>query len=54
MDVLSYLRRIGLKECHDIPKPTKDLLFDVQKLHLLNVPYENIDIIMGERKTLDV
>ena len=42
MDVNSYLRRIGIEE-NDI-EPTTENLKILQKQHLLNVPFENLNI----------
>ena len=42
MDKISYLRRIGIEE-NEI-EPTLENLRLLQKQHLLNVPFENLDI----------
>ena len=42
MDKISYLRRIGIEE-NEI-EPTLENLRFLQKQHLLNVPFENLDI----------
>lgn len=44
MTTIDYLRRIGID---DVPEPTLDTLFRLQKAHLYTVPYENLDILAG-------
>ena len=47
----AYLRRIGYTEAP--PAPTRAALFELQRRHLLAVPFENLDIHLGRRFTLD-
>ncbi len=49
--VAAYLNRIG----YDGPaEPTSDVLFALQRRHLLTVPYENMDILAGRRLSLQI
>jgi N-hydroxyarylamine O-acetyltransferase len=41
MDIEQYLKRIGYVGCIE---PTFEVLSQLQMLHLLNVPFENLDI----------
>src|SRR5215217_8652227 len=45
-----YLKRIGIT---NKLKPSLETLVQLQKQHLLHVPFENIDIYYGVRITLD-
>ncbi len=44
MDVEEYLKRIGYSQRPN-RKPDLDFLMDIQKSHVLNVPWENLDVI---------
>ena len=50
MNVKQYLHRIDLDQ---IPFPDLASLFLLQKNHLLNIPFENLDILMGRKIILD-
>jgi len=50
MNVSKYLNRIGLEESQE---PTLDFLKLLQKTHLLNIPFENLDIHYGRKIILD-
>jgi N-hydroxyarylamine O-acetyltransferase len=46
----AYLRRLGF----DIPPPpTLDVLFDLHRRHLEQVPYENLGIMLGQPPSVD-
>lgn len=45
MNEKAYLNRIGI--C-DVPAPTVSSLALLQRAHLLTVPYENLDILLGQ------
>ena len=49
--VRQYLERIGYDGAAE---PTKETLFALQRLHLLRVPYENMDILAGKRLSLSI
>lgn len=50
MDLADYLSRIG----YDAPlRPDLDTLFGLHSRHLLAIPYENLDVQLGRRLTLD-
>ena len=51
MDTENYLRRIGIEHSH-FPANEESLRF-LQKQHLLNVPFENLDIHWKRRIILD-
>ena len=46
MDIKLYLDRINFHKKLDV---TKDVLYELQKTHLLNVPFENLDIHYGKK-----
>ncbi len=50
LDFNSYLKRIGLAK----EPPTLDYLKRIQKNHLVNIPFENLDIHYGGRIVLDI
>lgn len=50
-DQLTYLKRIGLEK-KDLP-PTFENLCLLQRLHLLSVPFENLDIHFGKKIELE-
>ncbi|MBO8128640.1 MAG: arylamine N-acetyltransferase [Peptococcaceae bacterium] len=52
MNVKSYLKRIKME--HRGNKADHTLLSQLQKQHMLTVPFENLDIIQGKRITLNV
>lgn len=49
MDLQAYLSRIDF---HDTLSPNKDVLYKLQKHHLLNIPFENLDIHYGTKISL--
>ncbi len=50
MDLNSYIRRIA----YDGPlDPTPDTLCALHRAHMLSVPFENLDILLGRRIVLD-
>ena len=51
MDVGKYLARLGFEDDIEI---TLDCLTKLQNLHLLHVPWENLDVFTGRRKELIV
>lgn len=50
MDVKKYLARIGVDH---VPAPTVDTLSLLQSAHLMHVPYENMDILLGRPIVLE-
>lgn len=51
MDKLSaYLKRIGVAETQP---PSREFLRQLHRAHLLSIPYENLDIHLGRKLTLD-
>lgn len=44
MRIGSYLKRIGIKQEHGIKPDPLQLLIELQNKHLLNIPFENLDI----------
>ncbi|RPI29040.1 MAG: arylamine N-acetyltransferase [Chloroflexota bacterium] len=50
MDISAYLQRIRY---HGPFEPTRKVLGDLQTAHLLNVPFENLDIHLGRPVLLD-
>lgn len=52
MDVKRYLERIDISEYEEL-NANLDLLKKLQSAHIMNVPYENIDIISGKAISLD-
>lgn len=52
MDVQRYLTRIGVSLDPDTPRDL-DLLGELQRSHLLSVPFETLDIARGEPIVLD-
>lgn len=53
MNINHYLSRIGVEEYADTPRDF-DLLRELQRAHLLTVPFETLDIARGEPITLDL
>lgn len=51
MDVAAYLARIGYEGTLE---PTLETLRNLHRAHLLNVPYENLDIHLGRTLTLSL
>jgi len=51
MDVKKYLERIAFR---GNPAPDVDTLFRLHKSHLFSVPFENLDIHIGRKITLDI
>lgn len=49
--VHQYLNRIGYQ---GPVEATRDVLFQLQRQHLLTVPYENMDILLGVRLSLEI
>jgi N-hydroxyarylamine O-acetyltransferase len=49
-DVQSYLARVGYKGS---TSPTRETLRAIHYAHLLNVPFENLDIALGRKIALD-
>ncbi|XP_043101786.1 arylamine N-acetyltransferase, pineal gland isozyme NAT-10-like [Puntigrus tetrazona] len=52
MDLKEYLNRIGFTGQHD--KADLDNLFTIHKLHVMNIPFENLSIHSGEKNTMDL
>jgi N-hydroxyarylamine O-acetyltransferase len=50
LDIEPYLRRIDYRGSH---RPTLEVLRKLHRQHLLSVPFENLDIHLGRRITLD-
>jgi N-hydroxyarylamine O-acetyltransferase len=50
MDIEAYLRRINYQGSSE---PTFDTLRALHRAHMLNVPFENLDISLGRRIVLD-
>jgi N-hydroxyarylamine O-acetyltransferase len=50
MDLSAYLRRI---EFAGRPRPDLDTLVALHRHHLFNIPYENLDVQLGRRLSLD-
>ncbi|MBO8172485.1 MAG: arylamine N-acetyltransferase [Bacillaceae bacterium] len=51
MNIDVYLKRIGIQ---DREKPDAVFLQELQRQHLLTVPFENLDIMIGRKISLDV
>ena len=51
MDIRAYLKRIGFA---GDPRPDLDTLRRIQRGHLENIPYENLDVQLGRRLSLSV
>lgn len=51
MDIKTYLNRIKIR---NLSKPTKENLCYLHKQHLLNIPFENLDIHYGKTIELDL
>jgi len=51
MKISSYLQRIGY---HGTPRSDFNTLHALQRLHLLTVPYENLDIVRGIPISLEI
>jgi N-hydroxyarylamine O-acetyltransferase len=49
-DLAAYLGRIGVAE---LPPPDADGLVTIQRAHRLNIPFENLDILLGRGISLD-
>lgn len=52
MDLKEYLNRIGFTGQYD--KADLDNLFTIHKLHVTNIPFENLSIHSGEKNTMDL
>ncbi|XP_059376694.1 arylamine N-acetyltransferase, pineal gland isozyme NAT-3-like [Carassius carassius] len=52
MDLKEYLNRIGFTGQYD--KADLDNLFTIHKLHVMNIPFENLSIHSGEKNTMDL
>lgn len=52
MDLKEYLNRIGFTGQYD--KADLDNLFTIHKLHVTNIPFENLSIHSGEKNTTDL
>ncbi|XP_050970289.1 arylamine N-acetyltransferase, pineal gland isozyme NAT-3-like [Labeo rohita] len=52
MDLKEYLNRIRFTGQYD--KADLDNLFTIHKLHVMNIPFENVGIHSGERNTMDL
>ncbi len=52
MDLKQYLNRIGFTGQYD--KADLDNLFTIHKLHVMNIPFENLSIHSGEKNTMDL
>jgi N-hydroxyarylamine O-acetyltransferase len=50
MDITSYLNRITYQ---GKPQPNMDTLFKLHRLHVMNVPFENLDIHLGREIKID-
>jgi len=50
MDLDAYFERIGYEGS---PRPDERTLFSLQEAHLASIPYENLDLQLGEEKLLD-
>ena len=55
MEVQKYLERINfpINEFESI-NATKEVLFKLQRCHILSVPYENIDVLLEQKIELNV
>jgi len=51
MDIQTYLDRIDF---HDPLEVNMDILYKLQKKHLLNIPFENLDIHYGKKISLSI
>lgn len=51
MDILKYLERIKFDAKIEV---SKEVLFTLHKLHLLNIPFENLDIHYGKKIELEL
>ncbi|PKG41555.1 arylamine N-acetyltransferase family protein [Psychroflexus sp. MES1-P1E] len=51
MDISQYLKRIDFQGATSIDE---DVLFKLQKKHLLNIPFENLDIHYGKKINLSI
>uniref|UniRef100_A0A9J8CNI1 arylamine N-acetyltransferase n=1 Tax=Cyprinus carpio carpio TaxID=630221 RepID=A0A9J8CNI1_CYPCA len=52
MDLKEYFKKIGFTGQYD--KADLDNLFTIHKLHVMNIPFENLGIHSGEKNTLDL
>ncbi|KAI7802273.1 arylamine N-acetyltransferase, pineal gland isozyme NAT-3-like [Triplophysa rosa] len=52
MDLKKYFNRIGFTGRYD--KPDLDTLSTIHKLHVMNIPFENLSIHCGEKNTIDL
>jgi N-hydroxyarylamine O-acetyltransferase len=50
MDLPAYLQRIAFSE---VPRPDLETLRTLHRQHLLNIPYENLDVQLGRPLDLD-
>jgi N-hydroxyarylamine O-acetyltransferase len=50
MDLAAYLDRIGFSGRPAVDRATLD---SIQQLHLLSIPYENLDVQLGRPRTID-
>jgi len=48
-EITQYLNRIKLDDCH----PTLDGLMKLQEYHMENIPFENLDIVVGRKIELN-
>ncbi|CAM4525329.1 unnamed protein product [Leuciscus chuanchicus] len=52
MDLREYLNRIGFTGQYD--KASLESLFAIHKLHVMNIPFENLSVHSGEKNTMDL
>ena len=45
-EVRAYLNRLGIS---DIQEPTKEYLFEPHKAHVARIPWQTLDILLGNR-----
>jgi N-hydroxyarylamine O-acetyltransferase len=50
LDLAAYLDRIGFE---GTPRPDRATLDAIQRLHMLAIPYENLDVQLGRPRTTD-
>ena len=50
MDLEAYFERVGFDAS---PRIDEETLFALHEAHLAHIPYENLDIQLGEKKVLD-
>jgi N-hydroxyarylamine O-acetyltransferase len=51
MDLQGYLNRIGFE---GDPRPDQATLRSIHRNHLLSIPFENLDVLLGRRVDLDI